>query len=58
MQQEAKTCRCKRCNRKLKDAISIERGYGAVCYKKEQQYRGMKPLFEYTTKERTKNATH
>lgn len=27
---------CKRCNRKLKNAIAIERGMGEVCWKKWQ----------------------
>lgn len=28
---------CKRCNRKLTDQVSAERGFGPVCYKKHQQ---------------------
>lgn len=28
---------CGRCNRKLRGAKSIERGYGPVCWKKVQQ---------------------
>lgn len=27
---------CKRCNRKLTDVVSAERGYGPVCYRKHQ----------------------
>ncbi|GLI14220.1 hypothetical protein MTHERMMSTA1_13460 [Methanosarcina thermophila MST-A1] len=25
---------CNRCNRPLKDSVSVERGYGPVCWKK------------------------
>lgn len=28
---------CGRCNRKLKDAKSRERGFGPICYKKTQE---------------------
>ncbi|MEN6414353.1 MAG: DUF6011 domain-containing protein [Veillonellales bacterium] len=32
--------RCKRCGRALKDSVSIEHGYGPVCY--EKRYKGFK----------------
>ncbi|WP_145099193.1 DUF6011 domain-containing protein [Sporomusa sp. KB1] len=30
--------RCKRCNRTLKDPLSIERGYGPVCWAESQAH--------------------
>ena len=35
--KDARVNRCKRCKRPLTDQKSIIRGYGPVCYKKEQQ---------------------
>lgn len=35
---------CLRCGRKLKNSIARERGYGAVCYKKNMSF-GNRPLF-------------
>lgn len=32
--KELKNGSCKRCGRKLKDQISIERGFGKICLKK------------------------
>ena len=34
--EKASACRCGRCHRVLKDAKSIDRGYGIVCWKKSQ----------------------
>ncbi len=37
---------CRRCNRKLKDVESIERGFGIICYRKYMAENMAKPLFE------------
>lgn len=37
---------CRRCNRKLKDTESVERGFGKICYRKYMAENTMKPLFE------------
>lgn len=39
-----KTKKCKRCGRKLSDPLSMERGYGPVCWEKEGRYR-QEPIF-------------
>ena len=30
---------CNRCGRKITDSVSVERGYGPTCWKKEGQYK-------------------
>ena len=30
---------CKRCHRELKDPVSIERGYGEICWKRVERAR-------------------
>lgn len=37
---------CRRCNRKLKDTESIERGFGIIYYRKYMAENMAKPLFE------------
>lgn len=34
VQEQVKNGLCRRCNRKLKDPISVERGFGEICYHK------------------------
>lgn len=42
---------CRRCNRKLKDIESIERGFGIICYRKYMAENMAKPLFEVKSDE-------
>lgn len=43
---------CRRCGRKLKDPISIERGFGEICYQKHMsELRVGRGLFTVTHKE-------
>lgn len=50
MTEEYKEPRCKRCGRKLKHTISLQRGYGATCYKKRILPK-LIPLFDNKVKE-------
>jgi hypothetical protein len=34
VQEQVKNGLCRRCNRKLKDPVSVERGFGEICYHK------------------------
>lgn len=34
VQEQVKNGLCRRCNRKLKDPLSVERGFGEICYQK------------------------
>lgn len=48
--EQAKNGLCRRCNRKLKDPESIERGFGPICYEKHMsQIRVGKGLFAVPT---------
>ena len=40
---------CKRCNRELTDDVSIQRGYGPVCWLKAQEEKMEEQYEEYYT---------
>ncbi len=43
---EEKTGTCRRCGRKLRNLLSVELGFGPVCYKKVMFQKYQQSLFE------------
>ena len=52
---EEKSLKCRRCGRKLKNAESIELGFGTICYQKYQNRQKLIPLFKMRKQEEEMN---